>query len=26
LSNSKDVFDSYDGNAPAVRFDIGYAW
>jgi hypothetical protein len=26
LSNSKDVFTSYDGNVPAVRFDIGYAW
>lgn len=26
LSNSRDVFDSYDGNAPAIRFDIGYAW
>jgi hypothetical protein len=26
LSNSKDAFNSYDGNVPAVRFDIGYAW
>lgn len=26
LSNSKDAFTSYDGNVPAVRFDIGYAW
>ncbi|MBI3124925.1 MAG: hypothetical protein HYZ10_11035 [Ignavibacteriales bacterium] len=26
LSNSKDAFNSYDGNVPAIRFDIGYAW
>lgn len=26
ISNSKDAFNSYDGNVPAVRFDIGYAW
>ena len=26
LSNSKDAFTSYDGNVPAIRFDIGYAW
>ncbi|MBA4406140.1 hypothetical protein C0389_02580 [bacterium] len=26
LSDSKDAFTSYDGNVPAVRFDIGYAW
>ncbi|MCX6169059.1 MAG: hypothetical protein NTX65_06960 [Ignavibacteriales bacterium] len=26
LSNSKDSFNSYDGNVPAVRFDKGYAW
>lgn len=26
LSNSEDSFTSYDGNVPAVRFDIGYAW
>lgn len=25
-SNSKDAFTSYDGNVPAIRFDIGYAW
>ncbi|MEW6702297.1 MAG: hypothetical protein AB1298_06215, partial [Bacteroidota bacterium] len=26
ISNSRDAFTSYDGNVPAVRFDIGYAW
>jgi hypothetical protein len=26
VSNSKNAFHSYDGNVPAVRFDIGYAW
>ncbi len=26
LSNSKDAFTKYEGNVPAVRFDIGYAW
>lgn len=26
LSNSKDAFTSYDGNVPAIRFDVGYAW
>lgn len=26
LSNSKGSFSNYDGNAPALRFDVGYAW
>ncbi len=26
LSGSGDVFGSYDGNVPALRFDIGYGW
>jgi hypothetical protein len=26
ISNSKSAFSSYDGNAPALRFDIGYGW
>jgi hypothetical protein len=26
FSSKRDGFGSYDGNIPAVRFDIGYAW
>jgi len=26
ISNSKGAFSNYDGNAPALRFDLGYAW
>jgi hypothetical protein len=26
ISNENDKFNSYEGNVPAVRFDIGYGW
>jgi len=26
VSSGQEEFDSYDGLAPALRFDIGYAW
>ena len=26
LSDSKNNFSNYDGSAPNIRFDIGYAW
>ena len=26
FSGSDESFDEYDGFAPALRFDIGYAW
>ena len=26
ISNSQSAFSNYDGNAPALRFDVGYAW
>lgn len=26
LSNSKNDFSNYNGSAPNIRFDIGYAW
>lgn len=26
LSGPKNSFQDYDGNSPAIRFDIGYAW
>ncbi len=26
ISNGNSDFDNYDGTAPALRFDIGYAW